>query len=167
VLQLEKEKENWSQRQVEVSNRAVVVPITIGADSNTEYIIQAMSQVSLKEGEIKGLKGDIEKMHQKMKIKNEKMAQFQKENQELQERVSKLKTRLKGKEILQGSKHVIWDSIVDEAAKFAVYPNFINEKYSMAITARSRCTVVNETLDEKSLTVGSECYKFSKCCSHY
>jgi type IV secretory pathway VirB4 component len=38
VLQLEKEKENWSQGQVEVSNRAAVVPGTTGDDSNTEDI---------------------------------------------------------------------------------------------------------------------------------
>jgi hypothetical protein len=81
-----------------------------------------------------------------MKIKNEKMAQFQKENQDLQERVGKLKMRLKGKGILQGAKHVIWDSIVVEASKFRVYLNFINDKDSMAITARRRCTIVNETL---------------------
>jgi prefoldin subunit 5 len=42
-----------------------------------------MSEVSLKEGEIKSLKGDIEKMQQEMKIKNQKMTQIQKENQEL------------------------------------------------------------------------------------
>jgi AmiR/NasT family two-component response regulator len=42
-----------------------------------------------------------------MKIKNEKMAQLQKENQTLQENVDKLKTRLKGKGLLQRAKHVI------------------------------------------------------------
>jgi peptidoglycan hydrolase CwlO-like protein len=66
-----------------------------------------MSQVSLKVGEIKSLKVDIEKLQQEMKIKNEKMVQFQRENQALQERVDKLKTRLKGKGILQGFKHKI------------------------------------------------------------
>jgi acetylornithine/succinyldiaminopimelate/putrescine aminotransferase len=84
-----------------------------------------------------------------MKTKDERMAQFQKENQALQERVDKLKTRLRGKGLLQGAKHIIWDSIVVEAAKFRVYLNFINDKDSMAITARSRCTVVNETLAKK------------------
>jgi hypothetical protein len=44
---------------------------------------------------------------------------------------------------------VIWDSIVAEAAKFRVYPNFIDDKDNMAITSRSRCTVVNETLAKK------------------
>jgi hypothetical protein len=60
-----------------------------------------------------------------------------------------MKTRLRGKGLLQGAKHIIWDSIVVEAAKFRVYLNFINDKDSMAITARSRCTVVNETLAKK------------------
>jgi hypothetical protein len=44
---------------------------------------------------------------------------------------------LKGKSILQGAKHVIWDSIVAEAAKFRVYLNFINDKDNMAITAEA------------------------------
>jgi hypothetical protein len=57
---------------------------------------------------------------------------------------------LRGKGLLHGSKHIIWDSIVVEAAKFRVYLNFINDNDSMAITARSRCTVVNETLTKKS-----------------
>jgi hypothetical protein len=30
-----------------------------------------------------------------------------------------------------------------------VYLNFINDKDSMEITSRSRCTVVNETLEKK------------------
>ena len=62
-----------------------------------------------------------------------------------------MKTRLRGKGLLQGAKHIIWDFIIVEAANFKVYLNFINEKYSMAITARSRCTVVNETLAKKPL----------------
>jgi hypothetical protein len=71
-------------------------------------------------------------MKQEMKIKDEKMAQLQRENQDLQERVNKLKMRLKGKTLLQGAKHVIWDAIAAEAAKFRVYLNFINDKDSVA-----------------------------------
>jgi hypothetical protein len=84
-----------------------------------------------------------------MKIKDEKMAQFQRENQDLQERVNKPKTRLKGKTLLQGAKHVIWDAIAAEAAKFRVYLNFVNDKDIVTITARSRCIVVNEKLVKK------------------
>jgi predicted transcriptional regulator len=149
VLQLEKEKENWSQGQVATSDMVVIVPSNTEAGSSTDGLVQAMSQVSLKTGEIKSLKEVIEKLQQEMKMKEEKMAQFQKDNQDLQERVNKLKTRLKGKVLLQGDKHVIWDAIAVEAAKFRVYLNFINDKDNMAITARNRCTVINETLAKK------------------
>jgi hypothetical protein len=60
-----------------------------------------------------------------------------------------LKIRLRCKGLLQGAKHIIWDSIAAEAAKFKVYLNFINDKDNIALTARSRCTVVNETLAKK------------------
>jgi hypothetical protein len=46
-----------------------------------------------------------------------------------------MKTRLKGKVLLQGDKHVIWDAISVESAKFRVYLNFINGKDNMDITA--------------------------------
>jgi hypothetical protein len=108
-----------------------------------------MSQVILKVGEIKGLKGDIEKLKQEMNTKDERMAKFQKENQALQERIDKIKLRLRCKGMLQGSKHIIWDSIAAKVAMFKVYLNFINDKDNMAITTRSRCTFVNETLAKK------------------
>jgi hypothetical protein len=149
VLQLEKEKENWSQAQATTSDVVVIVPTNTEAGSSTEGLVQAMSQVSIKTGEIKGLNDVIEKLKQEMKVKDEKMAQLHRDNQDLQERVSKLKTRLKGKTLLQGAKHVIWDVIAAEAAKFRVYLNFINDKDSVAATARSRCVVVNEVLAKK------------------
>jgi hypothetical protein len=63
--------------------------------------------------------------------------------------VIKLKTRLKGKGLLQGDKHVIWDSITSEAANIRVYLNFIDEKDNMVVTTRSKCTILNETLAKK------------------
>jgi hypothetical protein len=128
---------------------AVVVPSIIETGPSIDGMVQAMSQVILKVSEIKGLNQYIEKLQQEMKTKDERMAQFQIENQALKERVNKLKIRLKGKGLLQGAKHIIWDSIVVEVAKFRVYLNFINDKDSMAITARSRCIVVSETLVKK------------------
>jgi hypothetical protein len=63
--------------------------------------------------------------------------------------IDKLKMRLRGKGLLQGDKHIIWDSIVVEASKLRVYLNFISDKDIIDIIARSRCTVVNETLEKK------------------
>jgi hypothetical protein len=64
ILQLEQEKMNWSQGQTKVLSMAVAVPSTAEAGPSTEGLVQAMFQVSLKVREIKGLKGDIEKLQQ-------------------------------------------------------------------------------------------------------
>jgi hypothetical protein len=45
----------------------VVVPSTVEARPSTKGLVQDMSQVILKVGEIKGLKQDIEKLKQEMK----------------------------------------------------------------------------------------------------
>jgi hypothetical protein len=60
-----------------------------------------------------------------------------------------MKMRLKGKTLLRGAKHVIWDAIVVEATNFRVYLNFINDKDNVATMTRSSCIVVNETLAKK------------------
>jgi peptidoglycan hydrolase CwlO-like protein len=97
----------WSQEKEEFLNKDVVVAPTAKVGSNTEVLVQDMSQVSLKEGEIKGMKGSIDKLKQEMKAKDERIAQFQKDNGVLQERIDKLKMRLRGKGMLQGGKHII------------------------------------------------------------
>jgi hypothetical protein len=129
----------------------VVAPSTIETNQSTDGLVQAMSHVSLKEEEIKSLKGDVEKLQQEIRIKDDKMAQFQKENQALQKIIDKLKTSLKFKGLLQGDKHVIWDSIAAEVSKFKVYLNFIYDKDSMVITTKIRCIVVGDTLAKKPL----------------
>jgi type IV secretory pathway VirB4 component len=62
VLKLEKEKMKWSQEKTKLLNSVVFVPPTTEVGPNTEVLIQAMSQVILKEGKIKGIKGIIEKL---------------------------------------------------------------------------------------------------------
>jgi cell division protein FtsB len=66
-----------------------------------------MSQVSLKEGEIKGIKGSVEKLKQEMQAKDERMAQLQKENEVLQEMIDNLKMIFRGKGLLQRANHII------------------------------------------------------------
>jgi hypothetical protein len=146
ILQLEKEKMEWSKEKVELVNKVMVLSPAAGTGSTTEDIVQAMSQVSLKEGEIKGLKENMEKLEQEVHTKDEKISQVQKEKVVLQEKINKLNSRLRGKGLLQGDKHIIWDSIVVEAAKFRSYLNFVSDKDNIAITSMHRCTVVNETL---------------------
>jgi hypothetical protein len=62
VLQLEQEKVNSSQGQTEAPNMVVIVPSTAEARPSIEGLVQPMSQAILKVREIKGLKGDIEKL---------------------------------------------------------------------------------------------------------
>jgi hypothetical protein len=77
VLQLEKEKENWSQGQAVTSYMDVIVPSTTKTISSIDGLVQDMSQVILKTREIKSLKEVIEKLEKEMKMKDEKMSQFQ------------------------------------------------------------------------------------------
>jgi hypothetical protein len=84
VLQLEQEKIKWSQEKTKLLNRVVVVPPTTKVGPNIEGLVQDMTQVSLKEGEIKGIKGSIENLKQEVQAKDERVDKFQKENQALQ-----------------------------------------------------------------------------------
>jgi hypothetical protein len=127
----------------------VIVPTNTEDGSSTDGLVQAMSQVSLQTGENKSLKGALEKMKQDMKTKDENMAPIERENQDLQERVSKMKTSLKGKTLLEGAKHVISDDIAVDIVKFRVYLNFINDMDRVATTSQRRCIAVNETLSKK------------------
>ena len=139
----------WYQEKVELVTRVMALAPATGTGSTTEDIVQVMSKFNLKEGEIKGLKEKMGKLEQEVHTKDEKISQVQKEKVVLQEKINKLNSRLRGKCILQGDKHIIWDSIVVEAAKFRSYLNFVNEKDNIANTARHRCTIVNETLSKK------------------
>jgi hypothetical protein len=66
VLQLEQEKVNWTKGQTKLLNKVVVVPPVAEGGPSTEGLVQAMSQVSLKAREIKGLKG-----HREIEVGNE------------------------------------------------------------------------------------------------
>ena len=62
VLQLEKEKENRLQGQVGALDMVVIIPAYAKSRSNTDGLIQAMSQLILQIGEIKILKESLEKL---------------------------------------------------------------------------------------------------------
>ena len=85
--------------QVTTSDMDIIVPTNAEGGSNVEGLVQAMSQISLKTGEIKNLNKNLENLKQEAKVKDEKLAQLHRENQYLQERVNKLKTILKGKKL--------------------------------------------------------------------
>ena len=73
---------------------------------------------------------------------------FKRKKVTFHEKINKLNSRLRGKSLLQGDKHIIWDSIAIEDTKFRSYLNFVNYKDNIAIPTTHRCIVVNETLSK-------------------
>jgi SMC interacting uncharacterized protein involved in chromosome segregation len=56
----------------------MVLAPAVGTRLTTEHIVHAMSQINLKEGEIKGLKENMDKLDQEVRTKDEKISQVQK-----------------------------------------------------------------------------------------
>jgi hypothetical protein len=90
----------------------------------------------------------MDKLEQEVCTKDEKISQVQKEKVVVQEKINKLNSRMRGKGLLKGDKHIIWDSIYVEATKFRSYLNLVSDKDNIKITAKHRCTVVNEALSK-------------------
>ena len=102
------------------------------SEMSINELTKAMSQVSIKDVEIKQLK--------------EKNNQVQQQNKILQEKVSKHKINLRGQLPLQGEKHLLWDVIAIEIIKFLEYVYFIEENDALASATLLKCEIVNEAL---------------------
>jgi FtsZ-binding cell division protein ZapB len=156
-LQLEKEKLEWSKEKTEMETRVValsyvvpyVTPSATERKLGTEDIVQAMSRVSLKDGEIKELKENIKKIEQEAQKRDESVSQLKKQNAVLHEKVNKLNIGLKGKSLLKGAKHIIWDSISVEVTKLRTYLIYVNDEDNITVLAKQRCKVINETLSKR------------------
>ena len=66
-------------------------------------------------------------------------------------KVNELKERNTGKAPLQGSKHIIWDTLSIEVTKFRNYLNFINDQSALVNLANQRLKLANETMEKKPL----------------
>ena len=110
-----------------------------------------MSQINLREGEIKELKEENHKLKQELGQNTEEGNKNVNERKQLQKKVSELKEKIIGKVPLQGSTHIIWDTLSMEVTKFRPYLNYVNDKILMVDMDFQRCKVVNETLDNKPL----------------
>jgi FtsZ-binding cell division protein ZapB len=69
--------------QATTSDMDIIVPTNVEGRSNVEGLVQAMSQINLKTCEIKNLNENLEKLKQEVKVKDEKLAQLHRENQDL------------------------------------------------------------------------------------
>jgi hypothetical protein len=114
-VQLEKENLEWEKEKTEMETRVIdfsycvpsVTPSSTERKSTIEYIVQAMSQVILKDGEIKEFKVNIKKLEQEAHERDERASQPKKENVVLHEKVNKINSRIKGKRLLQGAQNII------------------------------------------------------------
>jgi hypothetical protein len=60
---------------------------------------------------------------------------------------------MKRKTPLQGEKHILWDSLVEDITKFRQYLNFVDDKSLVARKSLHGCTIVNETLLKRPLEI--------------
>ena len=109
-----------------------------------------MSQVSLKEVEIKGLKDENEKVKLELAKSIEEKNKSWNEKNQLQKRFNELKERNTGKVPIQGDKHLIQDTLSIEITKFRHYLNFISDESALVNLAPQRLKLSNETMENKS-----------------
>ena len=121
------------------------------SEFSVDDLLVPMSQVSLKDVEIKELKEENEKIkselariiEEKNKILNDKI--------QLQKKFNELKERSMGKSPLEGAKHLIWDTLSVEITKFRHYLNFIDDESALVNLATQRLKLENETMEKNPL----------------
>ena len=86
-----------------------------------------MSQVILKDEEIRELKVENEKIKSDLAKVTENKNKILQDRNQLQKKFNELKERNIGKGHLQGEKHIIWDTLSVEITKFRHYLNFIDD----------------------------------------
>ena len=97
-------------------------------ESRADDLSVSMSQINLREGEIKELKeGNVQIKHELDKIIEERK-KLSGEKKQLQKRINKWNEKMIGKLPLQGAKHLIWDTLIVEITKFRSCLNFVNDK---------------------------------------
>ena len=110
-----------------------------------------MSQVILKDEEIKELKVENEKIKSKLAKVSENKNKILQDRNQLQKKFNELKERNIGKGPLQGVKHIIWDTLSIEITKFKHHLNFIDDQRILINLAHQRLKLVNENMERKPL----------------
>ena len=105
---------------------------------SVDALLVPMSQVSLKEVEIKWLKDENENIKLELaKCIEEKNKSLNEKNQ-LQNKFNELKERNTGKVPLQGAKHLIWNTLSVQITKFRHYLNFISDESALVNLATQK-----------------------------
>ena len=120
-------------------------------DFSAYDLLVPMSQVSLKDEEIRELKVENEKVKSELAKVTENKNKILQDRNQLQKKFNELKERNIGKGPLQGAKHIIWDTLSIEITKFRHYLNFIDDQSILINLANQRLKLVNETMERKPL----------------
>ena len=136
VLKLREEKE-------QLHHEERIIPGSKGIQQTaTDELTKEMSQVSLKDGEIKELKGKNSKLQQENR-------NLQKEEKDLEDKISKHNEKMKGKLQLQGTKHMIWDEILVEVTKMWDFLNMVEDKRVLVRTTLVKHETTNELMQRR------------------
>ena len=127
---------------------------------SADALLVPMSQVSLKEVKIKGLKDENEMIKLELSKSIEEKNKAWNEKSQLQKKFNELKERNTGKYPLQGAKHLIWDTLSVEITKFRHYLNFIDDESALVNLAAQRLKLANETMEKKSLNTAHNAVNF-------
>ena len=104
-----------------------------------------MSQISLKDEEIKNIKENNLKLQQEAKV-------LQKAEESLQQAVDKQKAKMNGRLQLKGAKHKVWDQIIIEVTKLWYFINFVEVKRVLVINSLTKYEVANEIMQRRPTT---------------
>ena len=152
-------KELMSQTLVDTGLPLVNIERPLSEFSIDDLLVP-MSQVSLKDVEIKELK------EENKKIKSELARNIAEKNKtlndkiHLQKKFNELKEKSIGKSPLQGAKHLIWDTLSVEITKFRHYLNFIDNESALVNLATQRLKLANETMETKPLNTAHNALNF-------
>ena len=119
-----------------------------------------MSQISLKELEITGLKNqnkNLEDIDGKRELERKKLEDKCKE---LVDKNNKLKKQVTRQSSLQGEKHLIWDVLIAEETKLNPYLDFILGKDSVTQDSRKNVLMVKHVLNKNPIDTTNNAIKF-------
>ena len=95
---------------------------------NEESIVQEMSQVSLRDLEIVGMKNQNKNLENAAMKKEDERKDMENKCKDLLDENDKLMKQVTGQMHVQGAKHIIWDMIIVEAEKLKPYLDYILDK---------------------------------------
>ena len=87
-----------------------------------------MSQVSMKELKLLGLKNQNKNLESLDLKREQERKAWEAKFQELQSKNNKLMKQVTGQSSVQGEKHIIWDALISEATKLRPYLDYILDK---------------------------------------